>query len=77
MKSKVTPNKDAFKPLKLEIAIESQEELDALGSLFNNGVVCKALYTAGFDTGNLWQQLQAAGAEINGPVAFAFELRNQ
>ena len=62
MHSKVTSSAPkVFQPVSVEITFTSQEELDKFGALMN----CNPIYRI-VGTGELWQTLKNAGANIGG-----------
>jgi hypothetical protein len=60
----------AFKPVRVEIILETREELDALCSLFNNGHISSALLERGCNSYDLWLKLRGAGANTDLPLAY-------
>jgi hypothetical protein len=63
-----------FTPVKVEITLETQAELNALGSLFNNSTVATALRDQGFEPREVWSNLRDMGADLNTPIAYRLKL---
>jgi hypothetical protein len=64
---KITTNKQTikFQPVTISMTFESQEELDAMGSLFNTGVVINDyLIEIGGFRNRLYESFRDAGANI-------------
>jgi hypothetical protein len=70
MKITINPHTNAFKPVRVEMLFESQAEMDAFASLFNNGTVAAALREQGFEPRPVWAGLHEAGADVNTPMAY-------
>ena len=58
----ITPPK--FEPVTLNIVMESQNELDFFGTLFNMNGVNKVAKLFGLEEPRLWAELKNNGAEI-------------
>jgi hypothetical protein len=63
---KITTNKQTikFQPVTISMTFESQEELDAMGSLFNTGVINDYLIEIGGFRNRLYESFRDAGANI-------------
>jgi len=61
-----TERRPAFKPVEIKFTFETQDELDAMGSLFNHTAVLRAIKNpAGdFDPPYLYDVFSKAGADI-------------
>lgn len=62
VKRQITP--PVFEPVVLTITIETKEELDALGSLFNSGIIADVHRKMGIDQ-HVWQALQTVDADLD------------
>lgn len=60
--TKVAP--PAFAARQLTITFETQDELDAFGTLFNHVGVAKALREVGFDSEAMYRAAQSIGGNI-------------
>ena len=78
MKSQVESSKQVFPPVKLTITNESQDELDAFGSLFNHTKVNEGFISFGVNGSvvALSEKLESAGAEVHRVDVFAKTFRN-
>lgn len=54
-----------FQPVAFQFTFETQEELDAFGTLFNFAPITDALDKMGLSTGSAYSDLQKAGANIH------------
>ena len=65
MKVKATVPSDSFKAVAMEIAFESQAELDAMACHFNFHPTCQFLNKKGVDTDGIFDTLVELGASYN------------
>ena len=66
MKATLKPTIKKFNPVTIELTFESQEELNAIGALFNSSVLSQILTkTHNIGTGDLWKVFEAAGGFID------------
>lgn len=64
---KITTSKPKFTPVDITFTFETQEELDAMGSLFNCPAVTDALREHGLDAYSIiaWNDFKDVGACLN------------
>lgn len=63
---KLNENKTEFKPIEIVLTIESKDELDCLGSLFNHMAIDSAMNRfCGVDTEEIYELLESLGADIH------------
>lgn len=63
-----------FQPVTISLTFESQEELDAIGTLFNVSPICDVLNQLGFLHDDFRSNLQTAGAKIHQTQEFVDKL---
>ena len=63
---KVKENKTAFKPIEIVLTIESKDELDCLGSLFNHTAIESAMFRfCGVDSETIYKLFESLGSDIH------------
>ena len=79
MKVTTQQKSEKFEPVVLTITLETQRELDALGSFFNDGRIADALDIAFHGVTSppiLWDILKKAGADIHFRQPAIYEFLN-
>jgi len=65
MKANILKVESDFRPITIAITLESQEQLDAFGSLFNYLDVSDYLAEHGMDAENIYSEITRAGGDIS------------
>ncbi len=78
MKIQINSAPPVFTPKSITITFESQEELDAMGSIFNHGHVNSFLLRKVNGDPKIWKSLESIGADLghNGFEVFTRERKN-
>jgi hypothetical protein len=59
-------NEKAFKPIEIVLTIESKDELDCLGSLFNHTAIESAMFRfCGVDSETIYKLFESLGSDIH------------